>query len=72
MKNDWLWDRKISGSHAKKILKDPKQNNFLLAALLLSRKNNPKEVFKNYLDPLLFCKYWQCLPALQQKRILSG
>ena len=68
MKNDWLWDRKINISHAKRILKDPKQNNFLLlAALLLSRKNNPKEVFKNYLDPLLFCKYWAIIKKRMRK-----
>ena len=66
--NDWLWDRKISISRAKRILKDPKQNNFLfLAALLLSRKNNPKEVFKNYLDLFLFCKYWAGIKKRMRK-----
>ncbi len=62
MKNDWLWDRKISVSQAKRILKDPKRNNFVfLAALLLSRKNDPKEVFGDYIDPLIFCKYWAAI-----------
>ena len=35
-----------------------------MAALLLSRKNTPDEVFKNYLDPIVFCRYW---PAIKRK-----
>ena len=59
MKNNWLWDRKISFSHAKKILKNSKDKRFIhLAALLLARNNEPKEVFGKYLDPLVFCRYW--------------
>ncbi|MBL7072120.1 MAG: helix-turn-helix transcriptional regulator [Candidatus Omnitrophica bacterium] len=68
MKNDWLWDRKISISEAKRILKDPKHNNFIfLASILLSRKNNPKEIFKDSLDPLLFCKYWAIIKKRMRK-----
>jgi len=68
MKNDWLWDRKINISRAKKSLKNPKQKDFfLLAALLLSRNNTPKEVFKDYLDPLLFCKYWTGIKKRMRK-----
>lgn len=59
MRADWLWDRKISISNAKRILKDPKANEFIyLAALLLARKNEPKIVFKEYINPLVFCRYW--------------
>jgi len=58
MKKDWLWDRKITISEAKKILNDPQNKRFiLLASLFLSRKNNPQDVFKE-LDPVVFCKYW--------------
>lgn len=59
MSGNWLWDRKIPDSKAKKALKEPDSKNFIaLAALLLSRKNDPREVFKGYLDPLVFCKQW--------------
>jgi DNA-binding XRE family transcriptional regulator len=56
---EWLWDRNLSVSEAKEILKNPEHREFIsLAALLLSRNNEPHRVFKEYLDPLLFCKRW--------------
>ena len=59
MAKDWLWDRKISDSKIKSILKKPDNPRFMeFAGLLLSRKNTPKEVFKSYLDKLVFCKNW--------------
>ena len=65
MKDNWLWDRKIGLLKAKSILKDPDERDFiLLASLLLSRKNEPKEVFRDYIKPLLFCKYW---PAIKKR-----
>lgn len=58
-RNDWLWDRNISVQEARRILKRPEDERFILiASLLFSRKNEPEEVFKNYIDPLLFTKYW--------------
>lgn len=58
-KKDWLWDRKISLYKAKKALKEPNHTHFLsLSALLLSRKNAPKEVFGVYLNPELFLQNW--------------
>ena len=57
MKDNWLWDRKISDAKAKKILKKSRTEDFFaMAALLLSRKNEPDEVFKSYLDHLVFCR----------------
>lgn len=42
-----------------KIFKNPNHWEFIpLASLLLARKNTPSEVFKKYIQPLLFCKYW--------------
>lgn len=68
MKKDWLWDRKISIKKAKKILKDSHHKNFiLLASLLLSRKNNPREIFKKYIDPILFCKNWAKIKKTMRK-----
>lgn len=59
MKDNWLWDRKITDAKARGSLKKPGTEGFFtMAALLLSRKNIPNDVFKNYLDPLVFCKYW--------------
>lgn len=60
MKKDWLWDTKINISEARKILKDPNNERFILiASLLLARKAEPREVFRDYMDPILFCKNWQ-------------
>ena len=62
MRDNWLWDRKITEAEAKRILKKPEVGNFLIiAALLLSRKNEPRQVFKNYLDPVIFCKNWSAI-----------
>lgn len=59
MRPDWLWDRKISVGRSKKILSDfSNKESVLLASLLLARKNEPKEVFKEYLDPMIFCQQW--------------
>lgn len=60
MKREWLWDVKISTSEARGILKRSDDKRFILiASLLLARKADPKEVFKEYIDPVLFCKNWQ-------------
>jgi len=59
MKDNWLWDRNTKDSQAKKALKKPGDAAFFnLAALLLARKNDPKDVFKNYIDPIVFCGNW--------------
>jgi len=59
LKQDWLWDRKITVKEAKSILSNPENERFLsLSGLLLSRKNSPEEVLKNYLDPSDFLKNW--------------
>lgn len=57
---DWLWDRNISIKRAKKILSNTEDKHFLsLAGILLSRKNIPKEVFRQYIKPLDFLRSWQ-------------
>jgi len=67
MKRDWLWDRRISLTEAKKILADPYHPKFItLAALLLSRKNNPKEVFQ-ILSPVYFCQNWNKIKRRMRK-----
>lgn len=59
MKNNWLWDRKTTVAAAKKILTDPGNKDFVaMAGLLLARENDVQEVFKEYLDPRVFCQRW--------------
>lgn len=59
-KADWLWDRNIPAKEIKNILTDERHPKFTeLAALLLARKNTPKEVFKNYLPRDTFFRNWQ-------------
>ena len=55
-----FWDKKISQEGARKILKDPLNPRFIeLAALLLSRANEPKIVFGEYIDKVAFCENWR-------------
>jgi len=59
MKDNWLWDRKMTEADAKKILKDPESRGFVdMAALLLARNNDPQVVLKGYIEPRVFCRYW--------------
>ncbi len=59
MKNDWLWDRNISLRQAVRILNNPKHPRFTsMSGLLLSRKNSPQEVFRNYIKAEEFCRNW--------------
>ena len=68
MKKDWLWDRRLSITKVKGILKDPDSPRFVeFAALLLSRKNIPKEIFGLYVTPLVFCKNWHRIKRQMRK-----
>ena len=68
VKHDWLWDRKISAKQARLILNKPENKHFLvLASLLLSRKNTPKEVFQDYLKPLDFLQNWHRIKRQMRK-----
>jgi len=67
VKQDWLWDRKITPKGARSVLKDPTNKHFLsLSSLLLSRKNSPEEVFRYYLKPVDFLQNWH--PIKRQMR----
>lgn len=68
LQKDWLWDRKITVQRARQLLKRPEGPQFQpLAALLLSRKNSPQEVFKFYLTPLVFLQNWNFIKAQMRK-----
>jgi len=62
MNREWLWDRKITTQQVKQILKNPRHREFAqIASLLLARNNEPRQVFNEFLDPLIFCRQWQRL-----------
>ncbi|VAX34833.1 hypothetical protein MNBD_UNCLBAC01-1472 [hydrothermal vent metagenome] len=68
MAMDWLWDRKISLRKVKSVLKDDQNIQFVsLCALLLSRKNIPKEVFGVYLDKQVFVQNWHRIKKQMRK-----
>ena len=68
MNRDWLWDRKVTNGEVKRILKNPQHRNFVLfASLLLTRKNNPKDIFGDYIDPLIFCRNWFVIKKSMRK-----
>lgn len=59
MRKDWLWDRDVSKRQAARILDNPAHPQFIsLSSLLLARKNNPREVFQQYLKPEEFFRHW--------------
>ena len=68
MLKDWLWDKKISISKARAILRDPAHSRFIaLSSVLLSRKNNPNEVFRKYIKPDIFCRQWPGIKSRMRK-----
>jgi DNA-binding XRE family transcriptional regulator len=68
MKRDWLWDRKVPLKKVKAILKGADNPGFIsYSALLLARKNTPKEVFNEYIKPLAFCKNWNRIKRQMRK-----
>lgn len=65
---DWLWDRNITLKKAKQILRNPRDLHFFsLAAILLSRKNTPKEVFSVYIKQLDFLSNWNRIKSRMRK-----
>ena len=55
-----FWDINITKKELKKVLKDKSNPKFSsMAALLLSRSNNPSIIFKDYIDKIVFVSNWQ-------------
>ena len=68
MSKAWQWDVRRSDEEIRRILKNPKDSNFLhYAALLLARSNVPKEVFGGYLNKEHFCREWQNIKRRMRK-----
>lgn len=54
-----MWDKNISLSKAKKILQDESQKEFVeIAAVLLARKNVPRQIFEGYISKEIFVRNW--------------
>jgi len=67
MKN-LFWDRKISLDQVKDILKSPEHPQFVeYAALLLSRTNEIRKVFSEFLNKETFCINWRIIKARMRK-----
>ena len=55
-----FWDKKITKKDAKKVLRDESHPRFVeYAALFISRANDPKIVFNQYIDKKIFCRQWR-------------
>ena len=60
MEQNVFWDKTLTQEDAKKILSNSKHDRFSeIAALLLSRTNNIKLVFSEYLTKEDFCQQWK-------------
>jgi len=63
-----FWDKKFGREEAKRVLKDESDPRFVeFAALLLSRTNQPKSVFKEYLNKAAFCNNWRRIKLRMRK-----
>jgi DNA-binding XRE family transcriptional regulator len=63
-----FWDKKFGREEARQVLKDESNPRFIeFAALLLSRTNQPKVVFENYLDKAAFCNNWRRIKLRMRK-----
>ena len=68
MKKDWLWDKDISESELKEAFANRDNPRFIsLVALLLSRKNSAKEVFKEYIKRDDFFVRWNSIKRQMRK-----
>ena len=63
----WLWNVKIDEAEAKRILRDSEHEKFLYyATILLSRSNEPKQVWK-FLPKDSFCRHWNQIKRQMRK-----
>lgn len=68
MKPGWLWDTNITIKEIQAVLTDPQHERFThFAALLLSRNNDPKEVFDEFLDKKAFVQNWSRIKRQMRK-----
>ncbi|MBI2095954.1 MAG: helix-turn-helix transcriptional regulator [Candidatus Omnitrophica bacterium] len=72
MTDNLFWDRKLTQEDAAKILAMETHERFSeIAALLLSRTNDPKMVFSEFLTREVFCRNWKRIKAEMRKNSWS-
>lgn len=63
-----IWDRNFSKEEVARVLKNENDQRFVeFAALLLSRTNQPKTVFAEYLSKAAFCNNWRRIRLRMRK-----
>ncbi len=68
METNWLWDKDVTEQQAKAILADSKDPKFIAyAALLLSRTNSAKDVFRDFLSRENFFVSWAKIKRQMRK-----
>ena len=68
MNTKWLWDLNLSEEEVRRILSNSDDPGFIrIAALLLSRLNNPQEVIGDYLGAESFCRNWSRIKREMRK-----
>ncbi len=68
MGKSWLWNIRKPEKEIREILKNPLNEKFVhYAALLLSRSNNPAEVFNHYISKETFVRYWNQIKRRMRK-----
>ncbi|MFA5101505.1 MAG: helix-turn-helix transcriptional regulator [Candidatus Omnitrophota bacterium] len=62
------WDKNFNKEEAQRVLKNESDPRFIeFAAFLLSRTNQPKVVFKDYLGKTAFCNNWRRIKLRMRK-----
>ena len=68
METNWLWDKDVTAQQAKAALADINHLKFIVyAALLLSRTNSAKEVFRDFLSRENFFVSWTRIKKQMRK-----
>lgn len=66
--NAVFWDKNFNQDEVKKILNDDEDPRFIeIAATLLSRSNEPTEVFTSYINKVVFCNNWRKIKKQMRK-----
>ena len=70
---DWLWDKNISNERIKEIFSQPGSLEYIRwTALLLARKNEPREIFHGFIQQDDFCRYWASIKRRMRKEELQS
>jgi len=68
MEQNIFWDKNIKETKLKRVLRDESDPEFVnYAALLLSRTNDVKTVFGDYMDKVAFCRNWRKIKQRMRK-----